>query len=352
MTLGAQTTLQPGAHVVGVDGLGWAITLAAAQERTVVLPIAHEACVDAALPTIPATDFGGSVTLANAPCPTSIQSTNATTNPFAGGLTLFSSPGCSAAAALGSLTATTACAGEPTAASVESVSQNGVCSQWGGSYSPQQICLWYTNNQLTGFPPEQGGAPLGAADQAYVPGVLAVNANGTLQDFTLAEGDEQVLTINLPVLGSVPSTFTTAINFLDARVNPDAAKATITSSCAGDRTYTLPSNTTSALALTAFVNTACVYTLTVAGRPTVLSQTAPNSVDLHRVDVDNVTVTRDTDGSTYTVVGTYQLDFGGADVAGPYTTDTGIDVLSGTYDLIIDYTDANGAQTQSQTITL
>jgi hypothetical protein len=84
----------------------------------------------------------------------------------------------------------------------------------------------------------------------------------------------------------------------------------------------------------------------------VLSQTSPNAIGLHRLDVDNVTITReDLDGGTYSVVGTYTLNYGGVQVAGPYNTGTGIDVLPGTYEFSLTYTDFDGPQTQTQTLT-
>jgi hypothetical protein len=44
------------------------------------------------------------------------------------------------------------------------------------------------------------------------------------------------------------------------------------------------------------------------------------------------------------------LDFGGVQVAGPYTTPSGVDVLPGTYGFVLNFTDVNGAETQSQTL--
>jgi hypothetical protein len=104
------------------------------------------------------------------------------------------------------------------------------------------------------------------------------------------------------------------------------------------------------LALNAFVNAACTYTLNVAGRTQVLNQAQPNAITFHRLAVNAVTITRE-DGSTYTVNGTYTLNYGGVQVAGPYNTGTGIDVLPGTYQFSLSYTDFDGPQTQTQTLT-
>jgi len=165
-------------------------------------------------------------------------------------------------------------------------------------------------------------------------------------------GDEVDFTLNLPASGNVPPTFATNLTFADSRDNADAAHGTITSSCSGDRSYTIPSTTgaTAAVALAAFVNSACTYTLNVGGRTQALGQSSTNNVTLHRLDVDAVTVTRE-DGSTYTVNGTYTLNFGGVQVAGPYNTGTGVDVLAGTYQFTLSYTDFDGPQTQTQSLT-
>ena len=93
------------------------------------------------------------------------------------------------------------------------------------------------------------------------------------------------------------------------------------------------------------------YPLNVGGRPTALSQTSTNSIKLHRLDVDNVEVTKE-DGSTYLVTGKYEVFFGGTRVAGPYNTNGGIDLLPGTYELVVTFNTADGPQTQRETFTL
>jgi hypothetical protein len=64
-----------------------------------------------------------------------------------------------------------------------------------------------------------------------------------------------------------------------------------------------------------------------------------------------VEVTRE-DGSRYTTSGKYELYYGGSRVAGPFDTNTGIDVLGGTYELVITFSTADGPQTQRHTIQL
>jgi hypothetical protein len=214
----------------------------------------------------------------------------------------------------------------------------------------QAGCIAAANAILTRSTP--GTGLLTDAYQAFVPGPISATVNGATQSLTLNEGDETDFAFTLPVVGSVPATFTTTVTFGDSRDNADAVRGTITSSCSGDRSYTIPSatGTPAALTLTAFVNSGCTYTLNVGGRTQTLNQSMSNAVTLHRIDVDAVTITRE-DGSTYTVSGTYTLNFGGVQVAGPYNTGTGIDVLPGTYQFSLNYTDADGPKTQTQTLT-
>ena len=197
-----------------------------------------------------------------------------------------------------------------------------------------------------------GIAPLTDVYEVYVPGTLTATVNGTAQTLTVNAGDEVDFRINLPAIGTVPATFATTLTFADPRDNADALRGSVTSSCSGDTTYAIPSTTgaTAAVALNAFVNSTCTYTLNVGGRSQILSQTQANAVTLHRLDVDAVTITRE-DGSTYTAAGTYSLNFGGVQVAGPFNTGTGIDVLPGTYQFSLNYTDFDGAKTQTQTLT-
>ena len=126
---------------------------------------------------------------------------------------------------------------------------------------------------------------------------------------------------------------------------------TKTSTCSGDRSYTVPATSTTALKLKAFAASSCVYTFSAGGRTVALSQSSANNIKLQRLDMDHVEVTRE-NGSTYTVAGTYELFFGGTRVAGPFNTNTGVDLLPGTYELVTSFTTVDGAQTQRETINL
>ena len=92
------------------------------------------------------------------------------------------------------------------------------------------------------------------------------------------------------------------------------------------------------------------------------------TIQLERLDVDDVAVTKE-NGEVYTVRGTFQLFSKGpnnswipftsrqdcSNGAGvPYSlyTNSGIDVMPGTYRLIISYSTAEGARTQDQTVTV
>ncbi len=79
-------------------------------------------------------------------------------------------------------------------------------------------------------------------------------------------------------------------------------------------------------------------------------QDRANDLALNRLDVDDITITRE-DGSSYTVQGSYQLFIGGVAAAGPYPTGTGLDLLPGSYDFVLRYLDANGPKTQRPTLT-
>jgi hypothetical protein len=141
------------------------------------------------------------------------------------------------------------------------------------------------------------------------------------------------------------------VTFADVAELPTAAaQATITSSCTGDRAYTFSNAVRTPLKLKAFVDSACTYTLSVAGRTQVLGQSAANAVTLQRLDVDDVTITRE-DGSTYLVKGSYEVFFGGNRVVSA-STNSGIDMLPGTYELVITYATVDGTKTQRQTLTL
>jgi hypothetical protein len=345
--LGTNTRLKPGAHNVAVNNVGWSVTTTPDQSLTVTLPVADRVCTDATLPNLPTTNFGGSVSVSNAPCPASAQGSAVGVPANNANPALYYYSGCSYV--LSNPASSYNCANATAGYSYSYINTAGACVAGGtgptGCYAAQA--------QAEADSSAPGTAAITSAYEAYVPGTLTATVNGAAQSITLNAGDEVDFNLSLPALGNVPATFATDITFLDPRANPDAAKGTITSSCSGDASYTIPSatGTPAPLALNAFVNSACTYTLSVGGRTQVLSQTSTNDVNLRRLDVDNVTITRE-DGTTYTVVGTYTLNYGGIQVAGPYSTGTGIDALPGTYEFSLSYTDFDGLQTQTQTITL
>jgi hypothetical protein len=92
------------------------------------------------------------------------------------------------------------------------------------------------------------------------------------------------------------------------------------------------------------------------------------TIQLERLDVDDVEITKET-GETYMARGTWQLYrqgtnnswlpitmrqdcSNGAGQAVTFPTNTGIDVLPGTYRLVISYTTGEGAKTQDMTVTV
>ena len=357
VALGANTRLVPGVHNVAVNTLGGQVTTVAGQTLTVTLPIADEKCVAAGLPNVPQTDFGGAIKVSNAACPTTVQGSSTGVPLGPGSMAVFFDSGCSSNDSF---------SGRVTGGTVQSMC-TAVAAQYGtfnlSYHNAQGTCTTVgpgfqgcvaAEEGISGWVP--GVAPLTSAFEAYPPGTLTTSVAGTSQSLTVNPGDEVDFNVNLPAIGTVPATFATNITFLTNRSNPDASKGTITSSCAGDRTYTIASSTSTTvtpapLALNAFVAPACTYTLTVGGRSVTLSQTQSNSISLNRVDVNNVTITRE-DGTTYTTTGTWTLNFGGVQVVGPVSTGTGVDVLPGTYEFSLSYTDFNGPQTTTQSLTL
>ena len=174
-------------------------------------------------------------------------------------------------------------------------------------------------------------------------------AIGTSADTrTVNEGDATDLFFVLSVVGAVPSRFTVNLVLNDPRELPDAASSGITSTC--ERSYTIggPGSQTLSLKAFSFPNE-CAYQIAVPGRLVTLSQTADTTINLHRIDVDDVVVTRE-DNTTFVQRGTYELYYGGALVAGPYPTNTGIDALDGDYEVVVKYTTGTGAKTNRYTI--
>ncbi len=157
------------------------------------------------------------------------------------------------------------------------------------------------------------------------------------------------LAFTLPQIGNIPSTWNTNLTFADARELPDAAVGSITSNC--ERNWSIPSTAKNTVALQAFTFPECNYQLSVGGRSVALNQAVSNDITLHRVDIDDVVVTRE-DGSTYTQKGTFEVYFGGNRIAGPYSTGAGIDVLPGAYEVVVKYSTAEGQKTNTYDINL
>jgi hypothetical protein len=361
--LGAAQRIKPGGHTLAVNGVTTTVNLAAGESKTFVLPTARRKCTAAGLPNVSQTDFGKNVSLSNAACPSTAQidtsSGGSSTKP---NVTLhYYNWGCPAANVTGTLNAssTSSLCSSLRTDRVYSVNLNGTCidlraTRSDGQYgiNPAEACNLYVNGDVSWANGQlQTAAKFLDYDLAFVPGKYVVNVGSATETFTLTQGEQEEVALTLPVIGTVPDVFKTNITFADPRELPDAVAATITSSCSGDRSYSVPATTTTQLKLNAFVETNCVYTLNVAGRPTQLSQTAANNIKLHRLDVDNVEVTKE-DGTTYMASGKYEVYFGGTRVAGPYNTNTGIDLLPGTYELVITFNTADGPQTQRETFTL
>jgi hypothetical protein len=167
-------------------------------------------------------------------------------------------------------------------------------------------------------------------------------------DRTLGEGDIADWSFDEPGIGKVPSIFSTTVTFTSSRVYPSAAPSTITSSC--ERPYDL-SSAGGTLALTAFQFPECTYEVALPGQSTALVQTTSNAVRIGRIDVSDVTVTRQ-DGTNYVTVGTYVVEQNGATLAGPFATKTGIDVFPGDYRVVVTYTALDGTKTTSNQVTI
>ena len=342
VALGVDTRLHPGAHTLAVNNVGASFTTTPGQKATLVLPIVNRKCTNAALPNVPHTDFGGSVTVSNAACPTTATGSSA-------GVPVTSSPlywysACDYVAA--DPASSYYCPNAVASYTYSYRDATGACVLGGYGVAGCEVA------QAAASSGTPGVAALTDAFEATAPGTLTATVGGASQSITLAFGNETDFALSLPAIGTVPATFETDVTFLDPRANSDAAVGTITSSCAGDASYAIPASTgaTAPLSLHAFVSSGCTYTLNVAGRTVTLDQTTTNAISLNRLDVNDVTVTRE-DGTSYTTKGTYTLNYGGVQVAGPYSTGTGIDVLPGTYEFSLSYTDFDGLQTQTQTVT-
>jgi hypothetical protein len=185
-----------------------------------------------------------------------------------------------------------------------------------------------------------------------IPDTYRVQADSSAITFSLAEGATTDVSIPLRALGNVPATFEAIFNFPDATEFPSGGQlAGIFSSCWNEDVYWLPKNFVGVHTTKAFVNSACTYSVKVGGRTQTLDQTRTNTITVHHLDVDDVTVTRE-DRTTYRTSGTYEIYYNGGRIAGPFQTHSGLELLPGTYELVIQYNTVDGAKTQRQTFTL
>ncbi len=360
LQFGSQQRIKKGAHVVAVDGLATNVTLAAKEKRTLVLAVAHRKCVPDALPAVDVPDFGMTPVVTNVACPSSLTSTSATNgDPFAGGATVSwfytgAAGTCGGSYFVSNYTLANFM-GLP-CANYSSYTITGATRSTTGKCASVDVnaATLCSEFQQKNFSHVRGlyGADFADKDLAYAPAAYQYDlSNATSTAVTFAEGDIAEVPVALPVVGTLPSQFKTRIQFLSARELPDYSTARITSSISSERAYTLPATSNATLNLKAYVNAAANYTLTAGGRTVALDQLKDNVIKLNRLDVDDVTITRE-DNTTYVVRGTYELYFGGTLVVGPAPTHTGIDALPGDYEVVIKYTTAEGEQVDRQTITL
>jgi hypothetical protein len=385
VSLGVSTRLKPGAHTIGVNGSETTVTLGARQVRNYVFAVARSKCTADALGSVPATDFGKSVEVSNAACPIVAIGVTVTPQTLENVWMAVDVP-------VGPLCKTnwfilrsdykcqilrnqiiakiSISNSKPLAfpGNGASCSFNGAVIFSSSATDAERECNelksgdWASTfgGAARSLPPGYFlpaiGSVFSATDTAFVADTYSVDVGGVAQSFTLAEGNISEIPIRLGAVGAVPNTFATNITFADVAELPSAPSvwgryaATVESNCRADRTYMLPVNSVrTPLKLKAFVDSACTYTLSVAGREQILNQSAPNAITLHRLDVDDVTVTRE-DGSTYLAHGTYEVFFGGNRVVRA-ETNSGIDMLPGTYELVISYQTVDGAKTQRQTLT-
>lgn len=357
VTLGAANRVKPGEHVLAVNNVSTKVNLAAGATKTMVLPTAHRKCQADGIPNLPQTDFGRSVALANAACPSAALQGTVSSKPT---VTLYTyNWNCPAANLVGSLSNATTTASCPALGSnrIYSINVDGACinltanrADGQSGISTQEACSLYAAGDVSWARAAQVGALIADYDTAFVPGDFSYVVGAETRTFKLDEGDTAEITMKLPVVGSVPGTFGAALTFAEPRELADAKATTVTSSCGGDRTWSAPAGSLNKVNLKAFEATNCVYTLTPGGgRGVQLSQSNANPITLKRFDVDDVEITRE-NGSTYTVKGTYELYFGGALVAGPFPTNTGIDLLPGTYEVVTKFSTADGPQVQRENI--
>lgn len=354
MTIGTPLRVVPGDHTLVASGTTKTVNLVAGATRTIVLPVVKKECTNASGSALPETHFGRVPELRNAACPAAATLDG---KPLydpsldAPSLQVFSGADCTGTY-LYELTRTYACSGLfPGLYTVWSVRGDSTCTnvttrEW------KSFCETYVREGAPGI----ANTPTLTGDTAVVPGTYGFsleNGSGgtTTETRDVAEGDVKTLSFTLPLIGTIPDLFTTKIQLEDPRELPDAVATTITSSRCPERSYVIPKDASGTLTLKAFKFSECDYVLTAGGRTVTLKQNATNDISLHRIDVDDVVVTRE-DGTKYTTRGTYELYFGGNRVAGPFSTKTGIDVFGGAYEVVVKYDTAEGPKTNHYNVSL
>ncbi len=355
IALGSEQRVVRGPHRLTVDGVPHPLTLNAGQRKNVSLPVARRRCTADTLPTVEGTDFGATPVVTNHPCPTRMSSAvdGGVFDPFASGGTLswyYQGGSCTQSFFAGWTRSQlqSSCGGWAGYTITGVSGPGGACVPV--NVNANTLCRAVLAGDYSLFTP---GAALEEGDLAYAPGAYTYSFPGqtTGTRVTLAEGSLRELEIRQPVVGQAPALFTTTLVLDEPRELADAVATTVTSSVSGERNYTLPANARGTVTLKAYVNTAATYTLTVGGRQVTLDQTQANRVVLKRLDVDDVAVTRE-DNTTYLQRGTFEVYFGGTRITGPHATNTGVDLLPGDYEVVIQYGTAEGEQVQRHTVTL
>lgn len=347
LVLGKEHRFVAGTYTLSVDGENKnTVRFSRGERRVMTLAVARSRCTKEPLPAIAKTDFGHEPRLGHSSCPTELSHVSEWSR-----VTLFHDDGRCATPPLATWVPSSLPADCSTARdlAVWGFQLDGACFEI-SDRSGEAFCTGLKTGSL--FRELGRVAKLAADDRAYVPGTYSYRVSaGSPVAVTFNEGSMPELAISLPVEGQLPPLFTTTIAFAEARTLPDADSVTISSSVSGERGYTLPTRTTAPLALQAYQNPKATYTLRAAGRTLTLDQSRPNGITLRRIDVTDITVGRE-DGTSYTTQATYELYFGGARVAGPLRSPSGLDVLPGDYELVLSYSTNEGPRVQRYTLRL
>jgi hypothetical protein len=179
---------------------------------------------------------------------------------------------------------------------------------------------------------------------AGLAGKLTFTNGVTSVDKTIGEGEVAEYTFDMGVVGTVPSTFDTVVS-VATRELPTPLTASTCAIVASDGCGTgySFSAATGSQSLRAYVYPECQYFLEVAGVRVAIDSHG-GSYRIGRADVDDVTVRRE-DGTTYVTRGTYEVWQSGARVNGPFPTDSGVDLLPGSYEVRVTYTSLTGTKT-------